>query len=487
LRDSKRLSVVPLEDRCLPAIDFAAVANGLASTAESAAHLVSDAYQRDLGRAADAGGLATCTGLLQQGWTPQQLDGFLAGSPEYVNAHGGPGANFIRGLYNDLLGREPDAGGSAAWVNSLAHGATPAAVANALAMSPERGGRVVSADYAQFLGRAPDPAAVSYWASQLASGLDGRRLEAALAASPEYQGRTGSDAGWVGATYQNLFGRAATAADVQFWTTPPPAPAPTAAAQAQAYSEVIQQQSPTCFFAASLAAAVNSGANLAGRITYLGNNTFNVPLYNPQVNQYYQVTGFGPVLNVQVYFDGSTNPAVDLAVPPDGHPWAVLYQRAYNQVFGQSPTGGSAAFALMTLTGQANYSIPGANWAFGAKTPSSAADYNEIVNALNQGKPIVADTKGGGNYVLDPSTGLIGYHSYAVVGADSGYVTLYNPWGVDTDWRTLDTNQNGQLDASEAQHSPDGLNGNFYDGLLRVSWATFQTYFNTVAIAAHTA
>jgi hypothetical protein len=492
MRRPHRLSVARLEDRCLPAADYFGISYSLAYSTESALNTAARCFQQDLGRAPDGASTNAAAGLLQSGWSPQQLDALLVGSPEYVNGHGGPGAAWVRSLYEKFLGREPEAGAVETVQTAMANGMTAGQVALAITTSAERDSQLVRQLYAGFLQRAPEPAAVVNCTNLLVAGLDPRALEATLAASPEFRGHFGSDSGWLLWAFQDVLGRAPIPAEYPYWLAPAPAPQPAPASApalapasgASLYSDVIQQQSPTCFFAASLAAVAKSGVDLAGRVTYLGNNVFNVPLFNPQVNQYYQVTGFGPVMNVQVYFDGSTDPATDLAVPANGHFWPVLYQRAFDQVYGQSPLGGDSAFAVMTLTGQPNFQLPGANWAFGAKTPSSPADYAQVVAALGLGKPVVADTQSNGALVLDASTGLISTHSYTVVGADGGYVTLYNPWGVDTDWRLLDVNHDGFLSPAEAQLSPDGINGNFYDGLVRVSWATFQAMFNTLVVAA---
>jgi hypothetical protein len=476
------LSAERLEDRCVPALNPLGVASALAGGAEHAAQEVTASYERVLGRAPDPIGDASAVShVLQGALTPQQLDGQLAWSNEFIAKRGGLGPNWVTGLYTTLLNRLPEPGAVAAWEGQLAAGETPGQIADTLATGTERSTDIVGTEFRALLGRPPTATESADWTAQLTAGLDVRSLEASLVASPEYRGRFADDASWLRQAYQDILGRPPTAAEVGAWLATATAPGPLTGELAS-FSDVVQQQSPTCFFAASLAAVARSGVDLAARVTYLGNNTYVVPLFNPQVDAFNQVTGFGPVLNVQVYFDGSTDPATDLAVPADGSIWAVLYQRAYNQAFGQSPNGGSAAFAIMTLTGQANVNLPGADWAFGAKTPK-AADAEQLASELAQGNAIVADTRSNGNYVLDPGTGLISSHSYTVVGADASSVILYNPWGVDTDWRLLDTNHDGFLSPAEAQHSPDGINGNFNDGLLRVTVAQFAALFNDVIVA----
>jgi hypothetical protein len=488
LRRSLRLSAERLEDRCLPAINLLGVATALTGSAEHATQEIAASYETILGRAPDPAGEAVTVAQFQQGVTPQQFDASLAGSDEFVANHGGLGAGWIQGAYSALLNRPVDAPALAAWEGVLAAGGTAGQVAGSLALSLERTDRLVTTEYQQLLGRAPTPGELVGWSAQVSAGLDIRSLEAHLVGSAEYRGQFTSDGGWLIGAYQELLGRAPTDSEMNTWlatgaaaVAAPPAPAPAPGPQTL-FTDVAQQQAPTCYFAASLAAVARSGVNLAGRVSYLGNNTFNVPLYNPQVDAFNNVTGFGPVLNVQVYFDGSTNPATDLQIPDNGHIWPVLYQRAYNQAFGASPLNGSSAFAIMTLTGQDNVNLPGANWAFGSKTPT-AGDVGQVAAALAQGEAVVADTRSNGALVLDPTTGLISAHSYTVIAADPNFVTLYNPWGVDTDWHLLDTNHDGILSGPESLHSPDGLNGNFNDGLLRVSVAQFAALFNDVVVA----
>lgn len=85
-----------------------------------------------------------------------------------------------------------------------------------------------------------------------------------------------------------------------------------------------------------------------------------MPIALPIVDASFHLTGFGPARHEVVVFDGTCNPATDLALSPEGDFWPILHQRAYLQVFGFS-TSGVSSFAVMALTGRANVPAPGAN------------------------------------------------------------------------------------------------------------------------------
>jgi len=65
-------------------------------------------FQRYLGRSVDPGGLAARLTLLRQGANPQDIEADIIGSDEYWNRNGRTVAGFVRGLYRDVLGREPN-------------------------------------------------------------------------------------------------------------------------------------------------------------------------------------------------------------------------------------------------------------------------------------------------------------------------------------------------------------------------------------------
>ena len=84
---------------------------------------VQNLYQSILGRAADTQGLNSWVAFLGNGGTEAQVEAEIMGSIEFVNNHGGTPEGFVQGVYDDILGRDPDPAGGASWVNLLNEGA----------------------------------------------------------------------------------------------------------------------------------------------------------------------------------------------------------------------------------------------------------------------------------------------------------------------------------------------------------------------------
>lgn len=78
----------------------------------------------------------------------------------------------------------------------------------------------VAAIYQQYVGRAPDLAGLDYWIGRMHDGLTDEQVEAAFTSTPEYvQVHGASDVGWVSGMYQDVLGRAADQAGLQYWTS----------------------------------------------------------------------------------------------------------------------------------------------------------------------------------------------------------------------------------------------------------------------------
>jgi Domain of unknown function (DUF4214) len=126
-------------------------------------------------------------------------------------------------MYEDLLGRDPDAGGLAFWTGALAAGADPAAVAYGFGASAEREGQRIAADYKIYLGGALDAAGQAFWVNVFLSGARNEDVVAGFVGSPEYYGNTtkgqGNRTAWIDSAFQDIYHRAATASEVAFWLT----------------------------------------------------------------------------------------------------------------------------------------------------------------------------------------------------------------------------------------------------------------------------
>ena len=140
----------------------------IANSTESQTDIVTNDYQNFLNRAPDSGGLASWLGQLQSGRTPDQVAAGILGSAEYFKDNGSTNQGFVSALYQSVLGRTPDSGGNAAWLNALASGVSRTQVAFDFLTSPEAAAmQVTSADYSGILNRSPDTGGLNSWVTTL--------------------------------------------------------------------------------------------------------------------------------------------------------------------------------------------------------------------------------------------------------------------------------------------------------------------------------
>jgi hypothetical protein len=123
---------------------------------------------------------------------------------------GTPDQLYVAAVFEDALGRAPDAASLTYWSGQLDAGLPRAVFANALTHSPEYYTNLINADYEKYLGRPADPAGLGYWLAALQGGLSDEHLEASFFSSPEYiASKGGLGAGWVNGVYQDELGRPA--------------------------------------------------------------------------------------------------------------------------------------------------------------------------------------------------------------------------------------------------------------------------------------
>jgi hypothetical protein len=162
------------------------VARLLTHNPEYYATIIRPAYQQYLGRTADDAGLQFWTSQMQQGLSDEQLEAAFIGSPEYYQHSGGTDKAWVDAMYQNLLGRAPDAAGEAYWVGQLAAGASRSSVAYGFAASLECEGARVQADYRKFLGRSASDQEVAFWVNAFAHGLTNEDVVTGFVASDEY-------------------------------------------------------------------------------------------------------------------------------------------------------------------------------------------------------------------------------------------------------------------------------------------------------------
>jgi hypothetical protein len=114
----------------------------------------------------------------------------------------------VEALYHDLLGRGPDAGGTAWWLSRLASGSSRSSIAQGFLDSVEYETMLVAADYQRYLGRTADGAEVAGWVNNLTQGMSDEQVIAAFVASDEFYFRHGSSIqGWLDGAYQTVLQR----------------------------------------------------------------------------------------------------------------------------------------------------------------------------------------------------------------------------------------------------------------------------------------
>jgi GT2 family glycosyltransferase len=191
-----------LEKARTPAADLPEIAD--------TALLVNSLYRTAFGRGVDPSGLANCVNQLESGVSLETVAAQLADSAEFQARHGTSqtvDVLYIRALYRDGLGREPDPEGLGCWSGAGENGATRAMVLASFAASEEalEKARTPAADlpeiadtallvnslYRTAFGREVDPSGLANCVNQLESGVSLETVAAQLADSAEFQARHG--------------------------------------------------------------------------------------------------------------------------------------------------------------------------------------------------------------------------------------------------------------------------------------------------------
>jgi autotransporter-associated beta strand protein len=193
-------------------------ANALTHSQEYFIKLVTATYQRYLGRLPEQGGLMGWVQALQSGLTDEQLEAAFIGSAEYIQNHGGTSEAWVRGLYHDLLGRDPDAAGLNFWLDALQRGASPSGIAYGFAASAEREAQRITADYHQYLDRDPEPGIVAVWVNAFQNGARNEDVIAGFVGSGEYFRRKFNNVrDWLFSAYRDILSRPADDAGTITW------------------------------------------------------------------------------------------------------------------------------------------------------------------------------------------------------------------------------------------------------------------------------
>lgn len=149
---------------------------------------INDLYQALLGRDADAEGAADWAGLLANGGSLTDIAAAIAVSQEAITADASNG-DFVRDLYENVLGREAEEEGLNAWVGQLFNGASRSEVASAIVGSAEAQTKsdadFIEGLYQTALGRDSDATGKAAWLGLLANGGTHADVALGIVGSPE--------------------------------------------------------------------------------------------------------------------------------------------------------------------------------------------------------------------------------------------------------------------------------------------------------------
>lgn len=173
-------------------------------------------YKNILGREPDAGGLAYWQAQVESG----QIQLAEVVSSFTTSAEAQAVVQPIIALYQAAFGRTPDTGGLQYWVAQMQGGLSLSDVTQAFAQSSEFASvagtsstQFITALYQNTLGRAPDAGGLAYWVEQAANGSSPASLLASFTASAEGQ-RVTSEKAQVVLTYQGVLGRSPSTAEL---------------------------------------------------------------------------------------------------------------------------------------------------------------------------------------------------------------------------------------------------------------------------------
>lgn len=214
--------------------------DGIFGTANTTYGSVYRLYQATLGREPDVGGFEGWAGALKTGMALKTVAAGFVGSSEFQSVYGAlNNSQFVTLLYQNVLGRAPDAGGLASWVQALNAGTSRADVVVGFSDSSEfRSNTSTDIDafmtskfsaehqgavyrlYKATLGREPDGGGLVGWTNALDNATQTIQAVAqGFVGSTEFQSTYGTlnNSQFVSLLYRNVLGRDADAGGLAGW------------------------------------------------------------------------------------------------------------------------------------------------------------------------------------------------------------------------------------------------------------------------------
>ena len=154
------------------------------SSTEYRTDLVKSLYLRFLERQADSVGLPYFVNLLGTGSTVEQVEAAMVGTTEFFQDHGSTNDGFLQALYQDVLGRLPDAEGLAYFDQGFAGGLSRGTLAGLLFGSSEYQNDLASTDFSTVLGRDAGTG-LPFFTGELQKGMTDQAVLAQILGSGE--------------------------------------------------------------------------------------------------------------------------------------------------------------------------------------------------------------------------------------------------------------------------------------------------------------
>jgi hypothetical protein len=115
----------------------------------------------------------------------------------------------VNGLYNTILGRNPDAAGQAVDVKALQSGTTVAQLAQSMLHSTEYESDLVASDYKTYLGRSGSTGEINAWVARMQSGATAEQVASGFLMSNEFLTAHTDNTAFVQSLYNDVLGRSA--------------------------------------------------------------------------------------------------------------------------------------------------------------------------------------------------------------------------------------------------------------------------------------
>ncbi|HYT88597.1 MAG TPA: choice-of-anchor E domain-containing protein [Gemmataceae bacterium] len=171
----------------------AQVAQAVWNTAAHRNQEIQAMYLSYLHRAAGSVDFTYWNGVFAGGASETDVAVAILTSPEYAASHAS-NAQFVDGLFRDVLSRTPTAAELSAWTANVASSGR-AAVARQLLGSTEARGILLTAIYSNYLGRSVSSGDSQYWLGQMQAGMAPEQVAVNVLVSDEFYSRAASAAG----------------------------------------------------------------------------------------------------------------------------------------------------------------------------------------------------------------------------------------------------------------------------------------------------